>query len=37
VDEVEAHMESANKNAESGLKQIEKASAKADGSNCVIS
>lgn len=36
VDEVEAHMEAANKNAESGLQQIEKASAKSD-SACVIS
>jgi len=36
VDEVEAHMENANKNAESGLQQIEKASAKSD-STCVIS
>ena len=36
VDEVEEHMESANKNAESGLKQIEKASAKSDQA-CIIS
>ena len=36
MDEVEAHMENANKNAESGLKQIEKAQAKQDAS-CIIS
>jgi t-SNARE complex subunit (syntaxin) len=37
VDEVEITMEQANKNAESGLKQIEKAHAKSNESNCVIS
>ena len=37
VDQVEEHMEDANKNAESGLKEIEKASAKADSSQCIIS
>jgi hypothetical protein len=36
VDEVEAHMEKANKNAESGLKQIEKARVKQDQA-CIIS
>jgi len=36
VDEVEVHMENANKNAESGLKQLEKAKAKQD-QNCIIS
>eukprot|EP00558_Chaetoceros_sp_UNC1202_P000295 CAMPEP_0197260530 /NCGR_PEP_ID=MMETSP1429-20130617/84082_1 /TAXON_ID=49237 /ORGANISM="Chaetoceros sp., Strain UNC1202" /LENGTH=111 /DNA_ID=CAMNT_0042724773 /DNA_START=63 /DNA_END=398 /DNA_ORIENTATION=+ len=36
VDEVEQHMEAANKNTESGLHQIEKASSKMDKS-CVIS
>lgn len=36
VDEVEQHMEDANKNAESGLQQIEKASANMD-KGCVIS
>jgi len=36
VDEVETHMEKANKNAESGLKQIEKARAKQDQA-CIIS
>ena len=36
IDEVETHMEKANKNAESGLKQIEKAQAKQD-QNCIIS
>lgn len=37
VDEVEVTMEQANKNAESGLKQIEKAHAKSMESSCVIS
>jgi t-SNARE complex subunit (syntaxin) len=37
VDEVETTMEEANKNAESGLKQIEKAHAKSEEGNCVIS
>jgi len=37
IDEVEVTMEQANKNAESGLKQIEKAHAKSMQSNCVIS
>ena len=37
VDEVEVTMEQANKNAESGLKQIEKAHAKANEGTCIIS
>ncbi len=37
IDEVETTMEQANKNAESGLKQIEKAHAKSMESNCTIS
>jgi t-SNARE complex subunit (syntaxin) len=37
IDEVETHMEDANTNAENGLKQIEKASAKAESSQCIIS
>jgi len=37
IDEVETHMEDANTNAEAGLKQIEKASAKAESSQCIIS
>lgn len=37
VDEVEVTMEQANKNAESGLKQIEKAHAKANENTCIIS
>lgn len=36
MDEVEVHMENANKNAESGLKQLEKAKSKQD-QNCIIS
>jgi len=37
IDEVEVSMEHANKTAESGLKQIEKAHAKANESTCIIS
>jgi len=37
IDTVETHMEDANTNAEAGLEQIEKASAKADSSQCIIS
>jgi t-SNARE complex subunit (syntaxin) len=36
IDTVENHMDDANKNAEAGLQQVQKANAKADQS-CVIS
>lgn len=37
MDEAEKHMEKANQNAGAGLKQIEKAYAKASESNCTLS
>jgi t-SNARE complex subunit (syntaxin) len=37
VDEAEKHIEKANQNAGAGLKQIEKAYAKASESNCNVS
>ena len=37
VDEVEGTMEQANKSAESGLKQIEKAHKKSVEGNCIVS
>jgi t-SNARE complex subunit (syntaxin) len=37
IDHVEQHMEHASRNAEQGLKQIEKANISASESSCVIS